>query len=767
MDVKLNRVDYLQVGLTSPNTLKVLSPGSSDNHMTIVAVVGDHSGSLCCFSLRHDSTNVSTIFKTLPGPNAKITSVQVVRGSSSSASPKILVAFGSSVIRGYTAKGKQFFGLELNNLTEPIRHLQIKWPADVYICGHFIYNHYVLTSESAEADNKSSIIQSKNFYVSPGKITGLILIENNLTKKTVPIISCEDRLIRILKDSMCQYEIETCGIPNVLFSLNKLNRSSESFFTYGTLEGKVALISLDFSKNPLKAVHKWEIPEKGSRAQVNCIAMMESTGELYIGRSDGSIEVWIFVETLEADGSQSINVDLRPIFRTEFNCGESLTSICICRDGTLLLCCTFTGFIFGLTRNQVVNLTNDQVSLMMSRDAETRIETLKSEINDLEKKISREREYYQDLTSGFPAKGFRSSPGYSALPYFAINDSMILQEDASYLLTLESEVAIDSIVVQSDIPIDLLDCERNSAVVTFNENWSSEVLATFRCQANTTRIEIKIRSIEGQYGTLRVYIMTRMSPKSCQVKHYTIKALSLHKRTHNNLNQTIDSTQVNQLHIFGSFGLNESLNWLQLCLPEIPERVNINNSSSMKYTFMSTLMDTFLIVDCSKGSLTFQSDNISTISILKDFLTREATKKSIPIEMTLKVNGISLGQTIRKLFPKLKQLLGEKRKGLLLEAIKDLRINDPEIANSMLTELNVELPSIPVQFNLERLYGLITDLYLDYIKLEGINSSVNVTNIKTKLNELISLIEESKGNEQQFETLIENLNEFWGLRTLT
>lgn len=184
MDVKLNRVDYLQVGLTSPNTLKVLSPGSSDNHMTIVAVVGDHSGSLCCFSLRHDSTNVSTIFKTLPGPNAKITSVQVVRGSSSSASPKILVAFGSSVIRGYTAKGKQFFGLELNNLTEPIRHLQIKWPADVYICGHFIYNHYVLTSESAEADNKSSIIQSKNFYVSPGKITGLILIENNLTKKT-------------------------------------------------------------------------------------------------------------------------------------------------------------------------------------------------------------------------------------------------------------------------------------------------------------------------------------------------------------------------------------------------------------------------------------------------------------------------------------------------------------------------------------------------------------------------------------------------------
>lgn len=260
--------------------------------------------------------------------------------------------------------------------------------------------------------------------------------------------------------------------------------------------------------------------------------------------------------------------------------------------------------------------------------------------------------------------------------------------------------------------------------------------------------------------------MTRMSPKSCQVKHYTIKALSLHKRSHNNLSSTIDSTQVNLLHIFGSFGLNESLNWLQLCLPEIPDRVNNSSSLTIKYTFVSTLMDTFLIVDCSKGSLTFQSDNISTISILKDFLTREATKKSIPIEMNLKVNGSSLGSTISKLFPKLRQLLGEKRKNLLLEAIKDLRINDPEIASSMLTELDSQSPTIKIQFNLDRLYGLITDLYLDYIKLEGTSSSVNVNNMKTKLNDLVSLIEESGSDESQLETLIDKLNHFWGLRTL-
>jgi Bardet-Biedl syndrome 7 protein len=67
------------------------------------------------------------------------------------------------------------------------------------------------------------------------------------------------------------------------------------------------------------------------------------------------------------------------------------------------------------------------------------------------------------------------------------------------MLTLEVEIAIDAVIIQSDIPLDLIDCERNSAVISFNDNSSNQVLVTFRCQANTTRLEIKIRTIEGMY----------------------------------------------------------------------------------------------------------------------------------------------------------------------------------------------------------------------------------------------------------------------------
>lgn len=42
------------------------------------------------------------------------------------------------------------------------------------------------------------------------------------------------------------------------------------------------------------------------------------------------------------------------------------------------------------------------------------------------------------------------------------------KEDASYLLTLEVQTAIDNVLVQSNVPVDLLDVERNSAVVSYS-----------------------------------------------------------------------------------------------------------------------------------------------------------------------------------------------------------------------------------------------------------------------------------------------------------
>lgn len=46
---------------------------------------------------------------------------------------------------------------------------------------------------------------------------------------------------------------------------------------------------------------------------------------------------------------------------------------------------------------------------------------------------------------------------------------VLTRDDASYLMTIEVEAPIDTILIQSDVPIDLLDVERNSAVVSYSE----------------------------------------------------------------------------------------------------------------------------------------------------------------------------------------------------------------------------------------------------------------------------------------------------------
>ena len=46
---------------------------------------------------------------------------------------------------------------------------------------------------------------------------------------------------------------------------------------------------------------------------------------------------------------------------------------------------------------------------------------------------------------------------------------MILnKEEASYILSLEVETPIEIVLLQSDIPVDILDVEKNSAVVSFS-----------------------------------------------------------------------------------------------------------------------------------------------------------------------------------------------------------------------------------------------------------------------------------------------------------
>nr|KAG5699637.1 hypothetical protein BaRGS_005085 [Batillaria attramentaria] len=368
----------------------------------------------------------------------------------------------------------------------------------------------------------------------------------------------------------------------------------------------------------------------------------------------------------------------------------------------------------------------------------------KSELDNLQQKVSTEREKYQQSAY--------SKTAVSAIPLFNINDKFVLnREDASYTLSLELQMPIDNVLLQSDVPVDLLDVEKNSAVVSFsacNPEDGNYLLATYRCQANTTRLELKIRSIEGQHGTLQVYITPRLQPKTCQLRCYPIKPLSLHQRTH----AFDEDRPLNTLKLKGQFSLAEMHSWVCFSLPEVPERPPAGDVASFQFT--STFLNTELDCTYRKGEGIFRSDNISTISILKDILSKEATNKKIRLDITYDIKEESIPHTLALIHPRLEYQLLLAKKVQLIDGLKELQVNENDLTflSPEYQQILEDADKLQAEFkrqpcHLERLYGMITDLYIDKYKFKG-------QNVRGKVPTLLEVLDNYDFNSlvQFFET---------------
>ena len=764
MDTESVRRDYLQIGLNSKECLKIFESTKQDDTMQLV--VGDHSGVLQSHKVRGGQI-LDPVFKTMPGPNLKISAVEMANGSA-----KVFASVGSLMIRGLNRKGKQFFGLELNNLTEPIEHLKIRWPTDIFVCGKYIYNHYVLSPTAMEAN----IVQMKDSYICPGTVSAMIVLSDH--QNHVPVLACQDRLLRMLRDSKCEFELESSGVPISLVNLSHAMSDEEFGFCYGSSDGKVTMIGMK-RKAGSQPHCRWDFPESGVRSPVESLAASSLGKEIAVGRSDGTIEVWCFNGTLNLDDSENVDIDSVPFCRFTFNCNESVTSLCISRDSSLIVACTFAGSVFGLQCKHLK--TSNQKHLIIfifllqagkgpvTRDSyrsndsvRDKIEALQEECHVLELNIAAEVARSNEQETEYPESSSETSAMLS-LHAFAVKESMTLCDDASHVLSIEAAVAIDTVIVQCDVPLDLIDSEKNSAVVSFTETETSEILATFRCQTNTTRLEIQIRSVEGQYGVMRVYIMNRQSPKSCQLKVYQIRPLSLHKRVHS---QVQDSRgDPSRLEVRGDFSVYEANNWVSQSLPEVPDQ--IASRDGVAYHFKSTLSATSLTCTIAKGSIVFESDNVSSISILKDFITRQATRTGVKIELSTDVSEGSIGQALERLYPLVKRLVLQKAFTRLKKAVDELSETDAEVAASLAKDLEEEYGSEPELkvITLDRVYGLITDLFIDQHKLRGTSSKSTLFQIKNKVKKLAPVVEGMflKKKKAEVEEFVQKLLQFWTL----
>lgn len=79
----------------------------------------------------------------------------------------------------------------------------------------------------------------------------------------------------------------------------------------------------------------------------------------------------------------------------------------------------------------------------------------------------------------------------------------------------------------------LLNKSLYSKIFLFQDD--NKLLITYRCQLNTTKLELKMWSHEGDHGCLTAYITPLLQPKSCQVCKFPIKPLLYHQRTSKNI----------------------------------------------------------------------------------------------------------------------------------------------------------------------------------------------------------------------------------------
>uniref|UniRef100_A0A914BVH0 Bardet-Biedl syndrome 7 protein n=1 Tax=Acrobeloides nanus TaxID=290746 RepID=A0A914BVH0_9BILA len=486
------RLDYAQVGTTTRGCLRVIrheqeekkkskSKGAGDK-----VIVGGQNGILLCIERKGGDTNI--VFKTPPGQ--PITFVRL-GGALQTIQDKTFIASGAQV-KGFSRKGKQFLSFE-SNMTEAINSMYI-YGVDMFLCGRNTFYHFHDCIE-------------KSYYVCADRINDVLclpVIEGGWVGRGItPVVACDDKTLKILDSGRLVYEVRLGDTPNTLHLFMNDGGYNRQKVLYGTKSGRLGLVDLQTSTGAIL----WEISTKSSSgvSAINCYRITDnSIPDIIIGKDDGLVEIYTVNENDEAT------------FRQQYQCDESITGLDCGRVNSEqydeIILCTYTGWVFSLT-TQPMTEQND-VGTNLPPNMEIRVQQLRSELEELEMKVREERERYQDMAQN-------QEDTFSIVPPFAINDRFELSKEfACYALSIELVIPIDYIVLQSDVSVELIDVERNSAVVaitTPEQSSGNALLATYRCQADTTRIEMRIRSIEGQFGTLRVYISPRMHPKMCQV----------------------------------------------------------------------------------------------------------------------------------------------------------------------------------------------------------------------------------------------------------
>lgn len=649
-------------------------------------------------------------------------------GSSKGTEDKAFVSTSQNV-HGFSKKGKEFFKFQ-SNLAEPMNKIHT-YDAKLWTVTDYIFSQY---------DNG----QDKHSYMSADKINDSVVFPVNHDQDFFALLGCQDRYLRVVKDSDAMARKSVAAPITAVCRVQGSARSSAhtapgaAQLLYGTTTGGIGLIT--FNGDKIKT--KWKVSnhDSGAPAAINSITTYDlnkdDQPEILVGRDDGRVEVYSF------DSSGEV------VKLFEYANADSVRCV---QGGVVstpgydeVIATTFSGRVMSFTTEPLDQPDADD-HYGRSRGSvqrETRIVKLRKEIQALEEKVvkekdrairSREKEYLPVAEDLVVNHRFHLNPALGA-----------------YDVSIEIPVNIQSVILHSAVPIDLLENDKNHAIVSKSPPdpaANTHFLATYRCLEQTHRLEFNIRTIEGQYGDIEATVVTDAQPKAAQSIRFFVKPLSLHHRV-TEVAESELKQPTNTLQFTGAFTLVQIHEWVAMCLPEVPGRLQ---DEEVTMYYKNTFLGSSLTCRYRKGEATFASPSVSVIAILKEVITKEATTRKVTLNMALDVKK----ETIPVMLGFLKPLLDAKHalasQVKLIEGIKELQMHEEDYAAWMAPEYQhilerseqilAEFKASPKALNY--LAGILTDLYVDLCKFRG-------TNAKQNLPRLYQLIE-----HYHFESLVD------------
>ncbi|KAJ0403733.1 hypothetical protein P43SY_003038 [Pythium insidiosum] len=644
-------------------------------------------------------------------------------GSSKGTEDKAFASSGQNVY-GFNKKGKEFFRFQ-SNLAESINRVHT-YENKLWTATDFILNQY------ENGVDKCS-------FMCPDKINDMIVTSVANDQDFVAVLACQDRYVRVLRDaalvakkSVSAAVTAICRIPWSTRS-GTFSTSEPVQLVYGTASGGIGLMT--FNGDKLKS--KWKSStvdgpvSSTPPACINAITCFDlnkdERAEIIVGRDDGRVEVFSF------DSQGGITKLYEYVSTDSMRCVQG--GIVSTPGFEEVVATTFSGRVLSFT-TEPLDQPDAEDQYGRSRGTvhrETRIVKLRKEISQLEEKITKEKDR---------AARLRDKEYMPVAEDLVVNHMFQLNPTlGAYDVSIEVPMNIQCVVLHSAVPIDLLENERNLAIVSkspADPANNTHFLATYRCLEPTNRLEFSIRTIEGQFGDVEATVLTESTPKGAQAVKFYVKPLSLHHRV-NEVDENDLKAPANSLHFSGAFTLLQMHEWVSLCLPEVPSR--LQEEDVLMY-YRNTYLGSLLVCRYRKGEASFSSASVSVIAILKEVITKEATARKVTLNLSLDIKKETIPVMLGYLRPLLdsKHALASQVK--LIEGIKELQMHEEDHSSWMATEYQQILEqSTKIMSDykaspkaLNYLAGILTDLYVDLCKFRG-------TNVKQNLPRLYQLIE--------------------------